>query len=136
MTKSFSIPVTMDVPFERVENLLCSAFDPASNAVGYWGGITKRIEPPVLSFPVNDEDGVYPYMHYPLNEGGSLIIEVEEAVKGKFEFCLALPQIVQGLKVMASKFPRHFGDVLDENDDAETADIFVQCCLFGDVIFG
>jgi hypothetical protein len=32
--------------------------------------------------------------------------------------------------------PRHFADVLNENDDAGTGDVFLQCCLFGEIIFG
>jgi hypothetical protein len=27
-------------------------------------------------------------------------------------------------------------DFIDENDDAITADVFLQFCLFGDVIYG
>lgn len=41
-----------------------------------------------------------------------------------------------GLRVMAEKFPRHFGDLVSENDDAATHDVLLQCALFGDVIYG
>jgi len=37
---------------------------------------------------------------------------------------------------MASEAPRHFADFIAENDDAETADVFLQCCLFGRIVFG
>lgn len=37
---------------------------------------------------------------------------------------------------MPVKYPRHWADVLAENDDATTGDVFLQCCLFGECIFG
>jgi len=42
----------------------------------------------------------------------------------------------EGLNVMARDFPKHFQDLVDENDDANTADILVQCSLFGKMIYG
>lgn len=44
--------------------------------------------------------------------------------------------IEKGLQVMADKYPRHFNDIITENDDAETADVFVQCAVLGEVVFG
>lgn len=29
-----------------------------------------------------------------------------------------------------------FAEILDDNADANTGDVFLQCCLFGDVIYG
>jgi hypothetical protein len=37
---------------------------------------------------------------------------------------------------MADKYPRHIADILSENDDATTGDVFLQLCLFGDVVYG
>jgi hypothetical protein len=37
---------------------------------------------------------------------------------------------------MAADYPRHFADLVNENDDADTGDAFVQCCVFGEVIYG
>lgn len=45
-------------------------------------------------------------------------------------------ELVNGLAVMALVAPRHFGDLIQENDDAETHDVFLQCVLFGEIIFG
>jgi len=38
--------------------------------------------------------------------------------------------------VLEEKFPKHFSDAVEEDFDATTADCWLQCCLFGDVIFG
>lgn len=42
----------------------------------------------------------------------------------------------KGLKLMAEKSPRHFGDLLAQNDDAETADVLVQYAALGEVVYG
>ena len=42
----------------------------------------------------------------------------------------------RGLAVMAEKYPRHFGDFMRGDEDADTGDVFVQCATIGEVIFG
>jgi hypothetical protein len=37
---------------------------------------------------------------------------------------------------MAREYGRHFSDMIAENDDATTADVFLQCCLFGELVYG
>lgn len=41
-----------------------------------------------------------------------------------------------GLTVMAKEHPRHFGELVADTGDATTADVFLQCCLFGKVLYG
>jgi hypothetical protein len=40
------------------------------------------------------------------------------------------------LRLMAEKEPRHFADFMQENDDAVTGDVFLQCVLLKAVIYG
>lgn len=49
---------------------------------------------------------------------------------------LSRQAILAGVDTMIRKAPRHFGDWLADRDDAVTADVFLQCCLFGEVIYG
>ena len=44
--------------------------------------------------------------------------------------------IEKGFQVMLEKAPRHLGNLLADHADAETGDVFLQCCLFGQVVFG
>jgi hypothetical protein len=37
---------------------------------------------------------------------------------------------------MQEQYPRHFSNFISENYDAETGDVFLQCCLLGKVKFG
>jgi hypothetical protein len=41
-------------------------------------------------------------------------------------------QFRAGLAIMARKFPKQFGEILNDNADAPAADLMLQCILFGD----
>jgi len=43
---------------------------------------------------------------------------------------------VDGLSLMQEKYPHQFAAFMTEKDDADTADIFIQLCLFGEVVYG
>jgi hypothetical protein len=42
----------------------------------------------------------------------------------------------EGLAIMADKYPAHFGDILSENEDAVTADVFLQCVALKEIVYG
>lgn len=73
-------------------------------------------------------------------------IEIEEELETEARFVLGewrdhapklhtlnLPKIKRGLTVMANKYPEHFADFINEKGDMNTGDVFLQCCLFGEV---
>lgn len=43
--------------------------------------------------------------------------------------------IERGVLAFATQLPHHFGDMLAKRGDAATGDYFLQCCLFGEVMF-
>lgn len=125
--------VLTQVTYKRVADLLITAFDPVcrAQAIGYWCEQVayERPSSPHLEFQAFPEE-VYAYCDYPLNKHGAMILTVE----GK-RYRLNLDSIQRGLNTFAEKYPRHYGDFLDENEDITTADVFVQCCIFGDCIY-
>ena len=111
---------------QQVYDLLVTAREGGSN---YWmdsyGGIapTKRFTPM--------EGEVYKFADYPMN-GGTITIshdETETAILNK-------ENLQRGLDVMAEKYPHHMTDLLNDNMDADTADVFLQCCVFGELVYG
>lgn len=137
-----SLTVTTRIGLDRIGDLLCCAFE---GGVGYWCTIVKKIPPaaPVeawkvrafaedLGKPQGNGHTVYPHIEYPVN-GGSLVLRAEDDPK---RYTLDMAAIERGLAVMAEKYPKHFADFVAENDDAETADVFLQCCLFGEIVYG
>jgi hypothetical protein len=125
-----TLPIQFGFNAQRVGDLITSALEGGSN---YWlENYTITKQEPVMWNNLHDThtNGVYAYC-YPLNDGGALIFEGEEG-----KFILDLTTIQYGLKFMGENYFRHFKDFVDEDDDANTADIFLQCCLFEGVIYG
>lgn len=47
-----------------------------------------------------------------------------------------LERLIKGLDIMMRDYPRHYADVIEDNADAETADVYFQCVVMGEVVFG
>lgn len=45
-------------------------------------------------------------------------------------------EIISGLATMAATAPKHFADLANENDDAITHDVLLQCIVFGKIVYG
>tara|TARA_R100000995_G_scaffold41700_1_gene19410 strand:+ start:353 stop:859 length:507 start_codon:yes stop_codon:yes gene_type:complete len=67
--------------------------------------------------------------------GGSVIIKENEGYNHD-PVPLNRESLVKGLQVMHDKCRRHFNDMINENGDAITSDVLLQCAVFGDVIYG
>jgi len=144
--KQFTVPIKISAT--RVADMLVGAFEGGSN---YWAGINRNkcIEPVVFDFDQFkgdrefcgydelDKDGqhiIYTHVHFPMSPGGYLYVYDKE---DRSNHCmLGLPEIEKGLVLMAEKAPSHFADLISNNDDASTADAFVQCCTLGDIVYG
>lgn len=85
-------------------------------------------------------------------EDGLVWWGAEKLWEGQFEFDLTFDNpdkgpaqktvrvtrqmVIEGLQWMADKEADHFLDLVEENDDATTHDVFVQCIVFGKTIYG
>jgi len=124
----FKVTVEHKITEDRVRDLLIGALEGGSNG---WYLITRLELPNGVSR--KDFDLL---VDIPFREGCGIIIDDQE---GDPELCgklLNREAMERGLKVMGEKYEWHLHDFLHENDDACTSDVFLQCCLFGDVIFG
>lgn len=135
------IVVKKSIPITRVADLLSCGFE---GGVGYWCRIESYEEPPekysVHEFGCPEDvdshyrrDHVYPYIDYPLT-GGTVICRAD-GDDGLYR--LDMDAIKHGLQRMSIYEPmRHWDAFMDENEDAETGDVFIQLCLFGEVRYG
>ena len=111
--------------------LLCNAFEGGSN---YWYTINRFVVPKAEPWKFPGDKEVFRHIGYPLTTGGAVIVADKED-EGK-EYRLDLKAIQRGWKLLKETQPRHYADVLKENADATTGDVFLQCCLFGEVVYG
>jgi len=135
-TSGFELTVAVSDDFVR--GLLCSAFEGGSN---YWYHNLRVGTLPEGTARADFSGGgrMQPddtYWHWcqliPVAGGTVLFDDTEESAT----YTLGRPQLLQGLRVMQTKHPQHWGNAIMQNGDAETGDIFLQCCVFGNVIYG
>lgn len=126
---SEQIELVVKVSHERINDLLCGAFEGGSN---YWYPIES------YNYPEGQTKGSleieFEHVELPMKGGSLTVSDIEE--DGGKKHILDKEACIRGLKVMAEKYPQHFADWQDENDDATTADVYLQCCLFGELVYG
>lgn len=116
-----TISVRSHISLEKIEDLLYSA----DRGTDYWneGHRSLGFERNVKHILANPKDG----------------IKIEDIEGGdgdnpKIHF-LSLPKIKKGLTILAKKYPHHLCDILNDETDMITADVLVQCSIFGDIIY-
>lgn len=124
----FVVNATFKVSRRQVANTLSCAF--GSQITRF--RVAELTEPPAFRFR-SIEHLTHRLVDYPLNEGGSLGIVSTEPASDVFR--LDVTSIRRGLDDLATKYPRHFADLVNENTDAITANVLLQCCLFGELIY-
>lgn len=131
--------LTIEIDDKRVQDLLCSALEGGSN---YWYNIDNS-DGSVTTSP--EDVGVEYWHEVPFTEKGVIVFtangdDENEEINGATSWKLDRAAIERGLTVFASlkegEGGHHYGDFIKENDDAITGDVFLQCCLFGEIIYG
>lgn len=131
-TESFlALKTDIAISLERISDLLCSAFEGGSN---HWMKIGDCHEPGTWVFSSHDKPDHHFDQDYPLNPGGYITIVEREDLTAYHKLDLA--KIQKGLTIMSKAYNWHFRDFIQENDDAITGNVFLQCCLFGEVVYG
>jgi len=125
-----TITVTQEITIKRVADLLCSALE---GGTGYWAcvGTVNKGKSDVK--PWGDEY-TPEYIQAPFCTDGYL--EIEDLENNDTKYKLNRATLKRGLKIMSNKYPSHMADFISECDDAVTGDVFLQCCLLGDCIYG
>lgn len=121
----------------RAADLLCGAFEGGSN---YWYMIYDYVNPNNEEAKPWGDEYTPSYISVPFSEKGSVIIADAEEMDedNPTPYYLNREAIEKGKQLLANnpKYSHHYADVLRENDDADTGDVFLQLCLFGEVVYG
>lgn len=124
------IAITATVEWAKIVNAVIGAFEGGST---YWLRSADYVYTPegVEGNPLYAEDQFWA-------KGGKMALSYDdpEDQERRASKEVSLIEIKQGLRSMAEKDPRHFGDLVSENDDAITHDVFIQHVLFGEIIYG
>lgn len=74
--------------------------------------------------------GVVVYDCYALDDAET----EEEKAEARHEITIA--DVQKGLELMRDQYPRHYADLVEENDDLITGDVWLQLTVFGELIYG
>ena len=113
------------------KKIVASLVEEANAHCGYWCAVVEESED-------TDFDDVIPgtkkiWIKFSIRDNEDWDVNKPGQKEQKV---LSFNSIRRGLAIMAGKYPHRFADVIKDNCDAETADVFLQCCLLGDVEFG
>lgn len=67
--------------------------------------------------------------------GGKLTFKLDADHGNNAVYSLERADIRRGLALLATKEPRHWMKVMEDSIDQETGDVFIQLCLFGEILF-
>jgi len=118
----------------RVEDVLCGAFEGGSNYWAVTGVTTEQMEKANATFPFEVA-----------TRGGE--IKVFDAENPKILLgVINAERIEKALQLMsegknekgedAPYLARHLNDIIKEDDDACTSDVFLQMAVMGEIVFG
>lgn len=126
------VVTTIEVPAQRIADLMITAIE---GGIGYWASAVKLVsaggaevkEKPWYADPTLYED---PDMSL-------VVVEDEASTAGASpRHVIGRKELLNGLAIMQAKYPAAFADFMTENEDAETADMWLQCAALGDVVYG
>jgi hypothetical protein len=106
---------SINLSADRISDLLVGAFEGGSN---HW---IKDIH---FTSPATS--------YYPFDMAGSILVTDDEGGTHRVN----KHSIKHGLLIMLAAYPWHFENIINENDDAETADVFLQCVCLGEIVYG
>lgn len=133
-TPDTMVTIRLPVKIEALVNEVISAVEGGS---GYWlremettGSPTKKSKPAYESPAYSDQQF---WM-----DGGTMTVRYDNPEDGPdmVQKVIDLRRLQTGATIMAEKYPQHFADILNENSDATTADVFIQCVLLGEIVYG
>ena len=126
MTDKLTIQMNVEIDLERLYWLLSTGLE---GEISYWGLFSEGKYFLQLN-EAKDVDFTLPEAY--------VNIHVSPNDDGEFTdyYRLDFDAFKSGLQVMAKDCPRHFADFINDHADGITSDVFIQCCCFGEIVYG
>jgi len=121
MNNAIQIKMTVEVDRQRVVDTLINALEGGSD---YW----------IRTYTFNENVDIETILQSLLN--GESVLTIQEDDRDAKTYKVTVKDIEEGLQLLASKYPWHLKNLIDEKDDAETADVILQMATFKELIYG
>lgn len=126
-----TVQLTVRISNAQIRDLLSTALE---GGINYWADYEAGFTPDKEAM-AEKLSGVWEGLPVYFIEDPEYKIVITDMYASKTHE-LTYDRIRLGLVDMAAKYPGHMRNLLTEEFDAETGDVFIQCCLFGDVYYG
>lgn len=83
-----------------------------------------------------EHDYVPRYALVPTLKGGAVVVSDEESGDEHREYTVDYYALVKAWQIVAELYPHVFARIKEENYDAGDADVWFQCAVFGEAIYG
>lgn len=127
--------ITIDLPAKRIADLMITAVEGNHMTQSWCAGVYLKSARPAGG----DRDDPW-YADSRLYEGDFTLevheIEDEGEPEETKAHTVTKADFEAGLKIIAEKYPHHITDILAENEDAVTADVFLQCVVLKGIVYG
>jgi hypothetical protein len=130
MTKQFQINIPVTITEEQIENIIVGALEGGSN---YWYLIGEGIPPQDESGRTMSERITHEIINNPEYK---LAIHDLEDEEGEPLGYLTQEGMIKAFEIVATNYNWHYQNLINEEDDAETHDVFFQCAVMGEIVFG
>ena len=129
MQDYIEVKAKVRIPHDKIQDLIITALE---GACRYWAS---------FKFPKDWKEKYQSYEQIPFKDGD---IEVYDVETDELLGYLNRASVKVGLQLMADRkdlkckqIPnRHFKNLSTDNEDAETADVFLQLAVMGEIVFG
>jgi len=129
MENYIEVKATVRIPNQKIIDLITTAIEGGSN---YWAS---------FKFPDNWKEKSQSYAEIPFKGENIAVYDIET---GELLGYLNSASIKVGLQLMADRKDlkgkpvpaRHFKNLATDNEDAETADVFMQLAVMGEIVYG
>ena len=108
---------------EQLQDLLTTAFEGGAN---YWYMIDNH----------NKSETKAEFLSQLLAEKNGWMEIIDTQTPESEIYTVDYSWVKRAIETMKTKYPRHYKDVIEENADATTGDVFLQLIVFNEVIYG
>jgi hypothetical protein len=131
--KNHSMPIVISLTDQQHEDLIVTAIEGGSN---YWYYLpTSSVNLIKKATPDEKDEPLSTRMWKAIKAGAIIPIHDVEDPKEKIGE-ISLVSIEKGEQLLADKHSNHLADILNENEDANTADVWFQLCSLGEIVYG
>ena len=119
--KNQKFKIEKEVTTQLISDMLITAIE---SSISYWCGS--------ISSNFNNYKSDIPYYANCFDQNWSIIIKPHD----EDFITLNIQSIQNGLNLMANKQPKHFFNMINDDYDAQTADVFFQYVALGELVYG